>query len=122
MNLKSIVAILVIAAVPVCAQAQNPTPATKEDAQKVFEIISGDKAKTRAYCDMAELGDQMEQANEKRDSKKFEELSQKADELRKNLGPEYAAFMEGLQATDLQSPDGEEIGLTIQALDKLCAG
>jgi hypothetical protein len=47
MNLKLIVAILVIAAVPVFAQAQPPSTAkvTKADAQKVIKIISGDKAK-----------------------------------------------------------------------------
>jgi hypothetical protein len=55
MNPKSIVAILVIDAVPVCAQAQSPSAAkvTKEDAQKIINIISGDKAKTRIYCDIA---------------------------------------------------------------------
>ena len=62
MNLK-FVAILVIA-VPVCAQAQPPSAAkvTKADAQNVIEIIKGDRAKTQTYCDMAKLGDQIEQA------------------------------------------------------------
>ena len=41
MNVKLIVAILVIAAAPVCAQAQKPK-VTKADAQKVLKIISGD--------------------------------------------------------------------------------
>jgi hypothetical protein len=55
MNRKSVVAILLVAAVPVCAQAQKPSAAkvTKADAQKVVKIISGDKAKTQTYCDMA---------------------------------------------------------------------
>ena len=46
MNLRLIVTILVIAAAPVSAQAQMPTPATvtKADAQKVLRIISSDKA------------------------------------------------------------------------------
>ena len=49
MNVEFIVAILVIAAVPVCAQVQPPSIAkvTKADAQNVLKIISGDKAKTR---------------------------------------------------------------------------
>ena len=48
MNLKLIVSSLVIAAVPVCAQAQKPSAAkvTKADVQKVFKIISGNKTKT----------------------------------------------------------------------------
>ena len=88
MNLRLIVTILVIAAAPVCAQAQKPTPAkvTKADAQKVLKIISSDKAKTRIYCQMAKLGDQMEQANETGDSKKFDALFQKMYELGKTTG------------------------------------
>jgi hypothetical protein len=57
MNRKFIVAILVIAAAPVCVQAQKPTPVTKADAQNVLKIISGDKAKSQAYCEIAKLGD-----------------------------------------------------------------
>ena len=63
----------------------------------------------------------MEQANAKRDSKKVEELSLKADELGKKLCPEYGALMDGIQDVDPESEDGQEIGSTLQALDKLCA-
>src|SRR5450756_2543055 len=96
MNLKLIVAILVIAAVPMSAQAQKPSAAnvTKANAQKVVKMISGDKAKTQTYCDMAKLGEQIEQANEKKDTKKADELSQKMDELGTKLGPEYVALMD----------------------------
>jgi hypothetical protein len=123
MNLKLIVAILVIAAVPMFAQAQKPNAAnvTKADAQKVVKMISGDKAKTQTYCDMAKLGDQIEQANEKKETKKADELSQKMDELGKKLGPEYVALMDGLQEMDPNSQDGQEIGSTLEALDNLCA-
>jgi len=123
MNLKLIVAILVIVAVPMFAQAQKPSAAnvTKADAQKVVKMISGDKAKTQTYCDMAKLGDQIEQANEKKETKKADELSQKMDELGKKLGPEYVALMDGLQEMDPNSQDGQEIGSTLEALDNLCA-
>ena len=119
MNLNLIIAILVIAAVPPCAQAQPPSAAkvTKADAQKVLKIISDDKAKTQTYCDFAKLGDQIEEADEK----KALELSQKMDELAKKLGPEYVALMDGLQDIDPDSKDGQEIGSTMEAFDKLCA-
>ena len=122
MNLRLIVTILVIAAAPVCAQAQKPTPAkvTKADAQKVLKIISSDKAKTRIYCQMTKLGDQMEQANETGDSKKFDALFQKMYELGKQLGPEYAALVDGLQDIDPQSEVGQAISSTLDALDNLC--
>ena len=87
---------------PVCAQAQKQSAAkvTKRDAQKVVRIISGDKAKTQTYCDMVKLGEQIEQANDKKDNKSVEELSKKLGELGPKLGPEYAALMDGLQDID----------------------
>ena len=121
MNLKSIVAALVIAALPLCAQAQRPMKVTKADAQKVVEIISADKAKTQTYCDMATLGEQIDQADQKKDTKKVDELSKKMDDMTKKLGPEYVALMEGLQDMDANSKAGKETGETLEGLDKLCA-
>jgi peptidoglycan hydrolase CwlO-like protein len=123
MNLKLIVAILVIAAVPVFAQAQPPSTAkvTKADAQKVIKIISGDKAKAQTYCQIGKLCEQIEEANDKKDSKTADELSQKMKELENNLGPEYVALMDGLQDIDPESDNGADIGAALAALDKLCA-
>ncbi len=123
MNLKLIAAILVITAVPVCAQAQKPDAArvTNADAQKVLKIISGDKAKTQTYCDILNLGVQIEEADQSKDAKKADELIQKIDELTKKLGPEYLALVGGLQDVDMESEDGQQIGLVLEALDKLCA-
>jgi peptidoglycan hydrolase CwlO-like protein len=123
MNLKLIAAILVIGAVPVCAQAQNPSAAksTRADAQKVVKIISSDKAKTRTFCDIGKLGEQIEEANEKRDRKTADELSQKMKELEKKLGPEYVTLMDGLQDIDPESDDGVDIQAALAALDKSCA-
>ena len=122
MKLKLIVAILVIAAVPVCAQAQTPSAAkvTKADAQKVLKIISDDKAKTQTYCDILTLGVEIEEADQNKDAKKTDELNQKMDELTKKLGPEYVALMDGLQDINPNSQVGQEIGSTLSALDKLC--
>jgi len=122
-DLRVILTIFVIAAAPY-AQAQTPaaTQVTKADAQKVLKMISGDRAKTRVYCQMAKLGDQMEQANEKGDSKQFDKLFQKMYELGKKLGPEYAAMIDGLQDIDPESEVGHEISSTLDALDNLCGG
>jgi peptidoglycan hydrolase CwlO-like protein len=122
-NLKLIVAVLVIAAVPVCTQARTPSAAklTRADAQKVVKIISSDKAKTRTFCDIGKLGEQIEEANEKRDRKTADELSQKMKELEKKLGPEYVTLMDGLQDIDPESDDGVDIQAALAALDKSCA-
>jgi hypothetical protein len=60
MNVKVVVAVLLIAAVPVCAQAQSPSVprVSKGDAEKVATIISSDKVKTQTYCEIMKLGEQ----------------------------------------------------------------
>jgi hypothetical protein len=106
------------------AQAQQPpkaAKATNADAQRVVQMISADKAKTQAYCDMTKIGDQMEQAQQKHDEKTADALAQKADELAAKLGPEWDALMNGLQDVDETSKEGQAIAATMQALDKLCA-
>jgi peptidoglycan hydrolase CwlO-like protein len=120
MNRKFIVAILLIAAVPAFAQAQKPR-ATKDDAQKVVTIISGDKAKIQIYCEIQKLTQQMEQAYEKNDSKTADELSEKIDTLEDTLGPEYAELINGLQDID---PEKDKLGAEIMSmfgeLDRQC--
>jgi hypothetical protein len=117
---KLIVAILLIAAVPVCVQAQN-SRVSKEDAQRVVTIISGDKTKTQTYCDILKLTQQIAQLYEKNDLKMVDELTQKTDTLEKALGPEFLALVDGLQDIDPESEVGQEIRSIFGALDGLCA-
>ena len=124
MNLKLIVAILVIAVVPVYAQAQKSSvaKATKADAQRVLKIISSDKAKIQTYCDMNKLGEQIEQANEKNNNRMVNKLSEKLEALGEKLGPEYTALMDRLPDIDLDSEVGQEIESVLLSLDRLCMG
>jgi hypothetical protein len=120
MNLKLIVVILVIAAMPMCAKAQTSNNTTVTHAQNAFKIISGDKAKTRIYCDMAKIFDQIERAGGK-DTKNSDALYRKMNDLAKKLGPDYAALVYGLPKVDPNSQDAQEINATFATLDKLCA-
>ena len=130
MKLKLMIAVAVMAALPLCAQAQQPKApqmqqgaakkATNADAQRVVKIISADKAKTQAYCDMAKIGDQIAQAEAKKDTKTAEALMQKTDALAQKLGPEYAALMDGMANFDEKSKEGQAIAATLEGLDKLC--
>ena len=118
-----IVAILLIAVIPVYAQAQTPSvpKVRKDDAQKVAAIISGDKAKIKNYCDILKFGEQMERAYENRDLKLADELLQKINTMEKTLGPEYAALVDGLRRLDPKNEKlGAEIMLGISALNMLC--
>src|SRR5215510_8909434 len=121
-SVRLMIVLLVFAAVPVCAQAQKQSAAkvTKRDAQKVVRIISGDKAKTQTYCDMVKLGEQIEQANDKKDNKSVDELSTKLGELGPKLGPEYAVLMDGLEDIVPETEEGQEIESALVALDMLC--
>ena len=83
-------------------------------------MISGDKAKTQTYRDLAKLDDQFEEIGPK-DTNRADELNQQMAELAGKLGPEYIALVGGLQAMDPDSKDSKEIDSTLDALDKLCA-
>jgi hypothetical protein len=120
MNRKLVVAILLTAAMSVCAQAQYPM-VTKGDAQRVVTIISGDQAKTQAYCDIRKLSEQIGPAYEKNDTEMVDELFERIDTLEKTLGPEYAALIDGLQYIDSENDKlGQKIMSVLQTLDRLC--
>jgi len=118
MNRLLIIGILLVSMVPFYAQGQQPNTAKlKEDAQKVVSIISGDKAKTQTYCQIADLGEQIDR---EKDSKKAEALFQKMNELDKQLGPEYLAFVEATKDVDPNSKDGQDIVSMFDELDAAC--
>jgi len=135
-KLKLIVAALVVAAVPMCAQAQAPNPPKPSKpakaapaapvskvaaAQRVVKTISGDKTKTETYCDIGKLSQQIEEAEQKNDMKKIDELNKKMDELATKLGPEYVALMGQLEDIDPSSKEGQDVSSALGGLDKLCA-
>jgi hypothetical protein len=111
-------AILLMFAVPLYAQDQQPNTAKlKADAEKVVRIISGDKAKSQIYCQIADLGNEIDQ---EKDSKKAQVLLRKMNELQKRLGPEYIAFLADSQDVDPDSKDGQDIISTFDELDEAC--
>src|SRR5262245_5733188 len=99
MNLNVVVAGLLIAALPVYAQAQNPSTAkvSKGEAEKVTTIIRSDKIKSQTYCDLQKLANQIHKAIQKKDRKKVDELFRKVETMEETLGPEYLALIDGIQ-------------------------
>jgi CII-binding regulator of phage lambda lysogenization HflD len=111
-----IAAILVISTAPLYAQRQQQDVAKlKADARNIVGAIANDKAKTQTYCQILDLARQLE-----RDRKKAKTLSEKIDQLQKQLGPEFVALMNGLAHIDPRSPDGREVALIIESLDQSC--
>ena len=129
MNWLLIVGILIISTAPLYAQRQQQNVAKlKEDARNAVGIIGADKHKTQTYCQILELErQQADQEDNKNKSKeknknksKTEALSQKIDQLGKQLGPEFVTPDNILKDLDLSSPDGREIALIIQSLVQSC--
>src|SRR5215469_8996033 len=124
MKLKLVAAISALA-IPALVHAQQSGPPgapkpTKADAQNVVQIVTTDKAKTQAYCDLAKLLDQIQVAKEKNDSNTIQALRKQVDPLVDKLGPEYPKMIEGLDQVDLTSSEGKELLSTLSELDKSC--
>jgi len=121
MNGGLFVAFLLIVSPLGYAQDEQPKAAKlKSDAQTVVSIIKGDTVKTRVYCEINNLDDLIGEADEKKDDKKAEALSQRVTELEKRLGPEYSALVNDLNKLDLNSPEGQEIEAMFAPLDDSC--
>jgi len=127
MNLKIVIAVAAIAAIPALALAQQkggPPPAAKApstaDAQKVVNMIKGDKAKLDIYCQIAKIGDQAQAAAQKKDQKKMDDLNQQAEALGQKLGPDYIKLMEGMDNVNPDSKEGKDLIAILDPLDALC--
>jgi hypothetical protein len=126
MNWKLFIAVALFAIVPVAVSAQTDGADTKApkptiaDARKVVQMISGDKAKLKAYCDIGELQEQMENAEQKNDTKALDALGAKADSLAEQIGPEYAKLVDGLEEVDPNSAEGKQFTAVFDTHHKQC--
>ena len=124
MKLKLVAAISALAATPALVHAQQGGPPkipkpTKADAQNVVQIITSDKVKTQAYCDLTKLEDQVK-AVQQNDTKTVETLTKQAEALIGKLGPEYFKLMDGLEQVDPKSSEAEEFMAILSELNKRC--
>jgi hypothetical protein len=125
MKLKLVAAISALA-IPALAHAQQSGPQpkapkpTKADVQSVVQIITSDKVKTQAYCDLNKLEDQVKAVQQNTDTKTVETLTKQAEALIDKLGPEYFKLMDGLEKVDPKSSEAKEIMSILSELDKRC--
>jgi hypothetical protein len=129
---RLLIVILAICSVPLHAQPDAAN--LKAEARNAVGTIGTDKHKTQTYCQILDLerqlADQEENNNKKKnkkkdkdknkDKKKAEALSQKINQLQKQVGPEFVTLDNILKRLDLTSPDGREIALIIQSLNQTC--
>ena len=120
-----LVGVLFALAIPALAFAQtgiqqNGSKPTKADAQNVVRIITSDKGRTQAYCDLTDLESRVKAATEKNDTKTLEALSKQAETLIDKLGPEYHKLMDRLEAADLNTSEAKDFMSILSQLDKSC--
>ena len=97
-----------------------PPPPTIEDAQKLVQTISGDKAKLKAFCELDNLYEQVEEAEERNDMKERDALGVKIDSLEQQVGPDYRRVMDGLGEVDPNSAEGQKLTAVFEPLHKQC--
>jgi Spy/CpxP family protein refolding chaperone len=115
-----IIATLLMSTAPLYAQPQQQNIAKfKADARNAVGAIGGDKTKTQTYCQILDLGRQINQAVGEKDQKKAKALSQQIAQLRKQL-PEFVMLSQIVERVELNSPDGREIALIIGSLNQAC--
>ena len=123
LKLFATVTILVTASIAAFAQVDEPdneAPPTIEDVQKLVQTISGDKAKLKAYCELGDLYEQLEKAQEKNDTKEFDVLGAKIDSLEQQVGPDYRQIMDGLGEVDPNSAEGQKLNAVFEQLQEQC--
>jgi hypothetical protein len=126
MALKFLVAAALFVATPIVAFAQSDKPnaqsskPTIEEAQKLVETITGDKEKLKAYCEIAKLHQQLDDAEDKGDAKEFEALVAKLDSLEQQMGADYIRVTDGLGDVDPNSAEGQKFSAVFEPLRKQC--
>jgi len=88
--------------------------------KKVVQIITSDKMKTQAYCDLTKLEGQVKAVQQTTDTKTVEMLTKQAEALIDKLGPEYFKLMDGLEQVDPKSSEVKEFMSILSELDKRC--
>ena len=121
MNRLLIAGMFVISTVPLYAQRQQQNVSKlKEDARNLVGIIGSDKTKTRTYCQIYDLSEQLLQTVQEKDIKKAKALAEKIAGLNKKMGPEFAALIDIEKQVDLDSQDGQEIASIVATLGESC--
>jgi hypothetical protein len=125
MLLKALIGVAVFIATAVAAvgqeEATNETPEpTLADVQHLAEIISSDKSKLRAYCELGKLHDETRQAVEYNDTNAIAAVIAKTNAFERQLGPKYDKVLNGLDQIDFSSDDGQQIATTLYTLQQKC--
>ena len=106
------------------AQKQSPIDTAPKPSiaqvRKLVQMISTNKAKLKIYCDLNQLDKQLEEAEHQKDREMLEALNAKADNLERQITPEYTKVMDSLEIIDPNSAEGKQFAALIGTLTKQC--
>ena len=127
MLLKTLIGVAIFAGTTVAAVGQeeptNQTPKpTLADVQHLAEMISSDKSKLRAYCELGKLHDETRQAVEYNDTNVIAAVTAKTNAFEEQLGLEYDKVLNGLDQIDFSSEEGQRIATIFYTLQQKCEG
>jgi len=88
--------------------------------QHFAEIISSDKSKLRAYCELGKLHEETRQAVEYNDTNATAAVTAKTNAFERQLGLEYGKVLNGLDQIDFSYDDGQQIATTLYMLQQKC--
>jgi hypothetical protein len=106
------------------AQKQSPTNTVPKPSiaqvRTLVQMISSNKAKLKIYCDLNQLDEQLEEAERQKDRETLEALNAKADNLERQISPDYTKVMDSLEIIDPNSAEGKQFAALIGTLTKQC--
>jgi len=122
---KALIGVAIFAGTTVASVGQEePTNQTSkptlEDVQHLAEMVSSDKSKLRAYCELGKLHDEARQAVEYNDANAITAITAKTEEFEQQLGTEYDKVLNGLDQIDFSSDEGQRIAATFYTLQQKC--
>ena len=129
MLLKALIGVAIFAGTTVAAvvaavgqeEPTNQTPKpTLADVQHLAEMISSDKSKLRAYCELGRLHDETRQAVEYNDTNAIAAVTAKTNAFERQLGLGYDKVVNGLDQIDFSSDEGQRIAATFYTLQQKC--
>jgi hypothetical protein len=125
MLLKALIGVAIFVGTTMAAVGQddppNQTPRpTLANVLHLAEMISNDKSKLRAYCELGKLNDETRQAVEYDDANAIAAVTAKTNAFEQQLGPEYDQVIDGLDQIDFSSDEGQRIASAFYMLQEKC--
>jgi hypothetical protein len=125
-TLKILVAVALAIVVPGIAFAQKQSPTNTVPKTSIVQVrtlvqmISSNKAKLKIYCELNQLDEQLEEAERQKDRETLEALNAKADNLERQISPDYTKVMDSLELIEPNSAEGKQFAALIGTLTKQC--